>query len=169
MFTSAHAVMDKIVEHVEKSHKVVITTEEHAQDLIRNMREIDKLEVSCFGYSPSKAVERSIQESDFCFTILSKDEKVMGIFGAGVSKEEPLMWLLGTKELDRNPMTLLRHCQKWIYAIAEAYGSVSNWIHADNLVCLRWLQWCGAELSEPVEVQGELLRKFKINVEKQNV
>lgn len=153
--------MDSIVEDIKGSHKVVLATDEHAEDLIENMREIDKLEVSCFGHSPRQAVERSISESDVSLTVLSKKGKVMAIFGAGVT-EEPHIWLLGTKELDKNPLTLLRHCHKWITSFVEVYGEVSNWIHADNLVCLRWLQWCGAEISEPVEVQGELLRKFNI-------
>jgi len=160
--------MDKVIEHVKGSHTVVLTTDEHARDLIENMREIDKLEVSCFGYSPSDAVEYSVHNSDIAFTLLSKKGKVMAIFGAGV-KEEAYIWLLGTKELDKNPLTLLRHCRSWIDSFVDLYGEVSNWIHSDNLVCLRWLKWCGAELGEPIEVQGEFLRRFNIKKNNDNV
>lgn len=154
--------MDKVVEKTREGHYVVLTTDDHIQDLVENMREIDRIEVTCFGYSPSKAVERSVKDSDVTFTVLSKDQKVMAIFGAGV-KEEAFIWLLGTKELDKNPKPFLRHCRKWVSSLVEMYGTVSNWVHADNLECLRWLQWCGAEIGDPILIQGELLRKFNIS------
>ena len=113
-----------------------MTEDKHVKELIANMRAIDKLEVSCFGYSPSKAVELSVADSDVTFTVLSNRQKVMAIFGAGV-RDEAYIWLLGTDELERNPKPFLRHCRKWVNAFVESYGSVSNWIHADNLICLR--------------------------------
>lgn len=160
--------MDNIVEKTKEGHLIVLTEDKHVKELIANMRAIDKLEVSCFGYTPSKAAEISVAESDVVFTVLSNKGKVMAIFGAGV-RDEAYIWLLGTDELERNPKPFLRHCRKWVNSLVEMYGSVSNVIHADNLICLRWLQWCGAELSDPVKIQGELLRKFNITVDKNNV
>jgi len=153
--------MPNTVETTPEGHSIVITTEEHVKELSECMRDMDKLECICFGVEPKKAVESSFKNSDVSFTVVTKDNKVMAIFGAGQG-EEPYIWMLGTDQVNIYSRDFLKHCRKWVWSFAEYYGSVSNWIHVDNLVCIKWLKWCGAEFSEPQKINQELFRKFTI-------
>ena len=153
--------MPNVVERTPEGHSILIATKEHAQELSQSMRDMDKLECLCFGLKPGEALESSMKNSDMSFTVMTKDDKVMAIFGAGES-EEPYIWMLGTDQVERYAKDFLKHCRKWVWSLADYYGSVCNWIHADNLVCIKWLRWCGAVFSDPVNVKGELFRKFNI-------
>ena len=153
--------MPRVIETTREGHYILFATKEHAQELTKGMREMDRLECFSVGADPSKAVESSMASSDVSFTVMTKDDEVMAIFGAGEG-DEPFIWMLGTNQVDRHAKAFLRHCKKWVQSFAVYYGSVSNWIHVDNLVCIKWLKWCGAEFSEPVKIKGELFRKFKI-------
>lgn len=153
--------MPNVVETTPEGHSIVIATKEHSKELTECMREMDKLECICFGVEPDKAVVSSMNNSDMSFTVMTKDNKVMAMFGAGEG-DEPFIWMLGTDQVERYAKDFLRHCRKWVWSLAEHYGSVSNWIHADNLVCIKWLRWCGAVFSEPQLINNELFRKFTI-------
>ena len=160
-FTSGQDAMPNVVERTPEGHSILIATKEHAKELTKGMRDMDKLECFSVGVDPSKAVESSMDYSDMSFTIMTKDNKVMAIFGAGQANE-PFIWMLGTNQVDRYAKDFLKHCRNWVWAFASFYGSVSNRIHVDNLVCIKWLKWCGAEFGEPESFKGELFRKFKI-------
>lgn len=153
--------MPNIIELTPEGHSILIATKEHAKELTKGLREMDRLECFAIGSDPSKAVESSMAQSDMSFTVMTKDDKVMAIFGAGQANE-PFIWMLGTNQVDRYSRDFLKHSRKWVGALASSYGSVTNWIHVDNLVCIKWLKWCGAEFSEPVSIKGELFSKFKI-------
>ena len=159
--TSAPDVMGNVVEKTPEGHSILIATAEHAKELTEGLREMDKIECMCFGVDPSNAVESSMDNSDMNFTVMTKDNKVMAIFGGG-GGSEPYIWMLGTNQVERYSRDFLRHCRKWVWSLAAHYGSVSNWIHADNLVCIKWLKWCGAVFSGPQLIDGELFRKFII-------
>ena len=153
--------MASVVETTPEGHTILIATKEHAKELTEGMREMDKLECFCVGSAPSKAVESSMNASDMSFTVMTKDNKVMAMFGAGEG-HEPFIWMLGTNQVELYAKDFLKHCRKWVWSLASHYGSVSNWIHTDNLVCIKWLKWCGAEFGEPIKIKEELFRKFKI-------
>jgi hypothetical protein len=160
-FNTVQVGMPNVIERTPEGHSILIATKEHAKELSKGLRDMDQLECFCFGMDPSKAVESSMATSDMSFTVMTKDDKVMAIFGAGEG-DEPFIWMLGTNQVDRYAKDFLKHCRKWVWSLAGYYGEVSNWIHADNLVCIKWLKWCGAEFSEPQSIKGELFRKFKI-------
>ena len=153
--------MDSIIETTPEGHTIRVTTKAHIEELESNLGEMDKVEIRCFGSNPKEALNGSVANSDVSLTVMSKDEKVMAIFGAG-GQPEAYIWMLGSPQVDLYSRHFLRHCRKWVWSLSELYGSVSNYIHAENFVCLKWLEWCGAVFSDPFNIDGELFRKFTI-------
>ena len=153
--------MDSIVETTPEGHTIRVTTQAHIDALKDNLREMDKVEVACFKSTPEESLKEAFNNDDVTLTVMTKDNRVMAIFGAGTSPEA-YIWMLGSSEVEYYARDFLRHCRKWVWALAEMYGSVTNYIHAENFVCLKWLEWCGADLSAPVKIDGELFRKFTI-------
>ena len=153
--------MDSIVETSPEGHTIRVTTQAHIEELKDNLREMDKVEVACFNSTPAHALNSAFSNDDVTLTAVSKDGNVMAIFGAGTYvEEEPYVWMLGSSEVDTYAKDFLRHCRKWVWSVTEMYGQVTNYIHAENFVCLKWLKWCGATFSEPLEIGGETFRKF---------
>ena len=153
--------MDSVVETTPEGHTIRVTTQAHIDELKENLREMDKVEVACFKSNPEDALNSAFKCDDVTFTVVTKDESVMAIFGAGVV-DEPYIWMLGSPEVETYSKDFLKHCRKWVWSLAEMYGQVSNFIHAENFICLRWLEWCGAVLSDPLKIDGESFRKFTI-------
>jgi len=153
--------MDSVVETTPEGHTIRVTTQAHIDELESNLRDMDKLEIKSFNSTPHSALNGSYQNSDVALTVMTKDGEVMAIFGAGGSPEA-YIWMLGSPQVDQYSRHFLRHCRNWVWALVELYGSVSNYIHAENFVCLKWLEWCGAVFSEPFNIDGELFRKFTI-------
>lgn len=153
--------MDSIVEITPEGHSVRVTTQAHIDELDGNLREMDKIELACFNTTPTEALSHALENDDVTLTVMTKDEKVMAIFGSG-NPEDPYIWMLGTSEVETYSRDFLRHCRKWVWSLAEMYGSVSNYIHTENFICLKWLEWCGAVLGEPFTMGGEPVQKFTI-------
>ena len=157
--------MDSIVETTPEGHTIRVTTQAHIDELGGNLREMDKVEVACFKSTPDAALNSAFNNDDVTLTVMTKDENVMAIFGAG-NKADPYIWMLGSSEVETYSKDFLRHCRKWVWSLTEMYGQVSNYIHAENFICLKWLEWCGATLSEPLNIDGETFRKFTITRER---
>jgi hypothetical protein len=154
--------MDSIVETTPEGHTIRVTTQAHLDELGDNLREMDKVEVACFKSTPSDALNSAFTNDDVTLTVMTKDENVMAIFGAGNHEEDPYIWMLGSSEVETYAKDFLRHCRKWVWSLTEMYGQVTNYIHAENFICLKWLEWCGATLSAPLKIDGETFRKFTI-------
>jgi|TARA_Y100000817_G_scaffold216049_1_gene169946 hypothetical protein len=157
--------MDSVVETTPEGHSIRVTTEAHIKELKENLREMDKVEVACFKSTPEDALNKAFTEDDITLTVVTKHGSVMAIFGAGRPKD-PYIWMLGSPEVDAYSKDFIKHCRKWVWALTELYGQVSNYIHAENFICLKWLEWCGATLSAPLIINGESFRKFTITRDK---
>ena len=154
--------MDSVVETTPEGHTIRMTTQAHIDELKENLREMDKIEVACFKSNPENALNNAFLHDDITMTVMTKDENVMAIFGSG-KKEEPYIWMLGSPEVEAYSKDFLLHCRKWVWALTELYGQVSNYIHSENFVCLKWLEWCGASFSEPFSIDDQTFIKFTIN------
>ena len=161
MFTKGQVGMDSVVETTPEGHTIRVTTKAHLNELKENLRDMDKTEVACFKTSPEDALNNAFETDDVTFTVVTKDNNVMAIFGAGVS-DAPYIWMLGSPEVETYSKDFLKHCRKWVWSLTELYGEVSNYIHAENFICLKWLEWCGAKLSNPFEIDKQTFIKFTI-------
>ena len=153
--------MDSIIETTPEGHTIRVTTPAHIDELKENLREMDKVEVACFKSTPEEALTNAFANDDVTLTVMTKDEEVMAIFGAG-ENPDAYIWMLGSPAVAKYSKDFLKHCRKWVWSLTEVYGTVSNYIHAENFICLKWLEWCGATLSDPFNIDKEPFRKFTI-------
>ena len=70
--------MPNVIERTPEGLSILIATKEHAKELTKGLRDMDKLECVAVGADPSTAVESSMASSDMSFTVKTKDDKVVG-------------------------------------------------------------------------------------------
>lgn len=62
-----------------------------------------------------------------------------------VSKDEGLIWMVATPDLEKHGLEFLRACHEFIDIMCRPYKKVGNVVHARNEVHLKWLKWLGFE------------------------
>ena len=124
------------------------------------LRRADVEEVQAFsGISPALAVAFSIAQSRPGFCVLYED-KPAAIFGAApVDNNKGCIWLLGTDEIEKHPVTFYRMSKKIFPAIMKDYQYLENYVDARNKLSLRWLKWLGFTV-EDAQIMGAENREF---------
>lgn len=133
-------------------------------ELAKDLRDIDKYEVKATGNDePLEAVITSFERSLFCYTVKHNGSVIMmfGVCPMQLLSQEYICWCLATNEIRRVNGQFIRHCRKFVDALADRYGVMSNWVAVENKIALRWLAWCGFEIGEPRKhgLHGERFRK----------
>ena len=83
---------------------------------------------------------RGYVASEFCFTIVDKENVPVGMFG--VSKEGAI-WLLASNDIYRIRFSFLRESRKVIDFLNQKYPTLWNYVDCRNELHIRWLKWCG--------------------------
>lgn len=115
--------------------------------LADNMRIEDVEEVEAIGITPLYALSHGYHCSDICLTMLGSDGVPMGMYGVAKSHNPQLgaIWLLGTKGIEDNTMTFLRHSREGLDRLwsSTSYDGFYNLSYAENTLHHRWLKWLG--------------------------
>lgn len=120
--------------------------------LAPNIREHDRHEIYCsHGVTPLEALTISFSNSAECYSIEDHNKKVVGMFG--VTKHtgtEAVPWLLATESLQKkeNHRSFIAQAKDWITGIKSRYEHLSNRVHAENKVSIRWLRSLGFSFDE---------------------
>ena len=134
------------------NREIVPAKKEHVEALALNMRRPDVDECWAAAHmAPYEALQRSVLVSDEPLTGLA-DGHVACIFG--VSSLSPLSddghpWLLGSDDMDRHAIPLLRGSVRYVAAAAERYRTLSNYVDARNVKAVQWVAWLGFTVDEP--------------------
>lgn len=92
---------------------------------------------------PAKAVEASIRQSPYTYTITVKD-KPIAIFGVNhYTPISGIIWLLGSDELLKVKIPFLRQSPKWLEAFHNLYPVLFNVVCVWNKLHIDWLKWLG--------------------------
>ena len=117
------------------------------------MREADRKEVyASHGVSPREALDISFEKSTECFTILSDDGRVIGMFG--VTEDSPkkaIPWLLGSYDIPSIAKDLLMQSEKKVQEWKNKYQELYNFVHFENKAALRWLEWLGFSFEKDIK------------------
>ena len=70
-------------------------------------------------------------------------------------------WLLGSNAIERHYRHFLRGSLFWVGKMRAEYRLLRNVVAADNAISVRWLEWLGFDLSEPVPY-GYERRPFRV-------
>lgn len=139
-------------------------TERDAMFLVERMREADRLEVSLsHGHTPEQAVLHAMDTSRWSMSIL-RDGDMVCMFGVG-GRMMSLVgspWMLGTDLVDECKRSIAMISTRAIPVMAEGVKLLENWVHADNVVSIKWLTWLGFTIEEPrwYGNPGGIFRRF---------
>lgn len=114
------------------------------------------------GSSPEEALRRGFNVSDECFTVEYREDPVL-MFGRLAEETTAIIWMLGTHRLDEIRRPFVRASRPMIQALAQGFDYLHNAVWEHNYTHLRWLGWCGAQFSNPIELpSGAHFVPFKI-------
>jgi hypothetical protein len=135
-----------------------------AADLAGRLREADRREIrAVVGQDPLPVLEEGVAWSDPCLGVELRDGRLVGLFGAGPDADRPgvgVVWLVGSEELVRYPLSFLRLSRVWLKRLHEAYPVLDNCVDVRNEVHVRWLRWCRFETVRRIEHYGVERRPF---------
>jgi hypothetical protein len=131
----------------KQPHGLVLPAE--SRDAVRMspwLREADRLELRAHGQDDAYiALEFSIRASEKCYTVWV-DDVPAAIFGVALLSEDPRVgsiWLLGTPKIETIKIQFLRESRKWLEDVSQGYDLLTNVVHEDNELHIRWLRWLG--------------------------
>lgn len=159
--------MDDYTVHCEypSGHKVVTAEVSHVDHIATNMRKADTIEVELMGYTPETALLNALKLDYETFTVLDDKDVPYAMFGCGKGLEGYYIWMLGTDDVQKNRREFIKYSRKWVHGFVGIYEKVYNYVHIDNLLAVRWLRWCGAEMSPIIDFKGYKICKFEIHKE----
>ena len=130
--------------------------------LADGLRPADLLEIEASNYGPKQSLERGLRMSLPCLSV-EVDGSCCGMFGVVPDGRYPgagNIWFLGTDRILKVKIQFLRESEKWLTEILNNYKSVSNYIHQDNTLHIKWLKWLGFSFFKKV---GPFIEFGRIN------
>jgi hypothetical protein len=132
---------------------------EHIPAVAAHMREADRREVWAYRrHTPEEALRFSLSRSLFARTALVDDRPVL-MYGVGAptllgSVGSP--WLLATDAVYEVMFSFLKYSRVVVRHMQSLFPRLENHVHADNVLSVRWLQWCGFSIDDtPEAYNGE--------------
>lgn len=124
--------------------QIVPSRPEHAA-IVPYLRQADLDEIHAMTETdPAAAVSWSIASSERGYTALL-DGKPCAVFGV----HDGVIWLVGTDEITRHPVTFYRYSRRIFQKLKQGYSRLYNFVHAGNTFSLRWLRWLGFSVEPP--------------------
>ena len=127
------------------------------------MRQVDKIECGCMGYSPKEALEVALGSDDVTFTAFDPYGVPFCMFGAGsLQPNKGYIWMLGTDSVEENKFDFIKASRFVVKTLTEPYGKVTNFVHKNNRSSIEWLKWCGAEMGREIVFSDHPFYEFTI-------
>lgn len=145
--------------------EIVPSKPTHIGPLSHRLRDIDVLECGIVGHTPKQALRRGFLFGE-CYTVII-DGKVMGMLGVGATSmvsREATVWGLFAKGVEKHPRGFLVLGREVVRDFAARYGTLSNSVHASNVLAIRWLKKIGFEVKDAYPAHGHLIRDISICV-----
>lgn len=144
--------------------EIIEAITDHIQPIADRMRQADRDEVlAASGRSPREALEYSLQKSSIARTALV-DGVPEVMFGAGdvnILTRTGAPWLLGTDAIDRHWVAFLRGSIGSLAQLSARYDVLINLVDDRQSASIRWLQWLGFTVGEPITA-GVERRAFRL-------
>lgn len=121
--------------------------QEDVDFLSTRLRDEDVEEVTASGNVPFNALAHGLEVSDPCYTLIDREETPVGMLGIckGSFKNSGIIWLLGSKGIESNSITFLRHSKPVLTEFYErtGYDFFYNYTYVKNELHHKWLRWLG--------------------------
>jgi hypothetical protein len=124
--------------------------------LSKNLRDRDVEECLAHGRTPLQSLTLGFLHSRSLYTLVSPEGEACGIIGVGDSPIPGLgaIWMLGSKDLERFPMTLVRQSKNVLEQLFNEtpYDGFYNYAYSKNTLHIQWLRWLGFSLLRTVQL-----------------
>ena len=148
-------------------HRILPGKPEDIRNLILRKEDLAELKAGC-SILPSIQLFDSWVASAMRWTIWI-DKKVAGVFGcSGKAGQVGVPWLLGSELLTKVPEVFVIDAPKYVDMMQERYKFLFNYVHEENRISTRWLQWLGFKLKDPAPY-GEFGNPFRYFYRASNV
>ena len=140
----------------------------HIRTIARRMRSADREEVfAASGKSPVQALVYSLRKSSVAYTAIidGRPELMFGVGDLNILAGIGAPWLLGTDAVERHHVAFLRGSRDWLDQLLRRYSILRNFVDDRNKVSIRWLQWLGFRLLDPVDMGGHQFRLFELRTD----
>jgi len=137
----------------------------HADYIAAHMRKSDVMEVGAsHAHSPREAARASVMVSRFAFAGMADGVPVylFGLRDGTAFNRTGYVWGLGTDELLKYSKDFWPASRNFIAFCRGQSDRLENYVHAENLISIRWLEKLGFKFEEPAPwgVRGELFMRF---------
>ena len=129
------------------------------------MRNADRQEVAAAsGKTPVQALTFSLRKSSIAYTALidGRPEVMFGVGDLNILAGVGAPWLLGTDAVEKHYVAFLRGSIDWRDQLLRRYSVLRNFVDDRNRVSIRWLEWLGFRLLDPVDMGGHQFRLFEL-------
>lgn len=112
-----------------------------------NLRERDVEEVQSAGLTPFGALSQGLTLSNPCYTLVLPSGEPGGMIGVTDGFYDGLgaIWMLGAKNIEQCPMTVLKNSRKVLDILwsETSYTGFYNYVYSQNQLHIDWLNWLG--------------------------
>ena len=122
----------------------------HLSALRSRLRTGDRMELTCMGLTPARALWLSYRASLVRRVALIDGQPIAAWGCAGVALGgvgEP--WLLTAPEVERSPVRMVRAARGEVDLMLEIYPTLRNYVAAEYRQACRFLEVLGFQLGEP--------------------
>lgn len=140
----------------------------HIRSVAERMRKADREEVwAASRKTPLGALLYSYRKSSLAWTALvdGRPEVMFGVGDLNILAGVGAPWLLGTDAVEKHYVTFLRQSVDFRAQLLARYSVLRNFVDSRNRVSIRWLQWLGFRLLDPVEMNGHTFRLFELRAD----
>lgn len=117
----------------------------HIREICETMRPRERAAFEKLGQQPERLITHTVASSVEAFSGLI-DDRVVAIGGVqtqGIFADKAYMWLIGSGEIERWPITFLRHSVEPINTLASMFPLVYGFADKEFFKSRRWLEWLG--------------------------
>lgn len=143
--------------------KMYESIEDDIESIYPFMRQVDKIECECMGFTPKDALEVALGADAVTYTVFDSYGVPFCMLGCGPMPDGTgYIWMLGTDSVFDNKFDFIKGSRFVVNALTQPYGSVKNYVHKDNEVAIAWLKWCGAEMGRELVFSDHPFYEFTI-------
>jgi hypothetical protein len=130
------------------------------------LRDADRAECELWGLDPEASMSVGFQFSIQPMTLIGPSGKPAAMFGVTTGGSDATIWLLGTDEITRFPVTFLRQSKAWIEHLVvpvrnSGFRGIGNWVDMRNTKHVNWLLWVGFTLTSTNHQNGNEIGYFR--------
>lgn len=124
--------------------EIIEAKREHIPELVRALRDHERLEFNTFATDPQTMLTKTLQKSVRAWTALLNEKPVCMW---GVTEESILggghLWLVTTDAVDEFPLDFLRISFKTVRELKNEFKFLYGYVEDSYNISHRWMKWLG--------------------------